>query len=302
MFTSLRSRIYDTMLECSRDDDPGVKSSALRTLGVLVCHDPFRSDASLLCLVADVLPGGIQDSNINVRIRAGWTLANVCDSPGAAAFDVDRVAELLRLAMHAAGDNEKCRPSGVRAIGNAIRSAPLAFITRFAESDVREAALTVLRHVDTGPVKARWNAVHALGSLLRSAHLDLGRVTWRAEVVCRLAGAAAGTGAGPTAAARNFKVRIGAAAALQAVRSAAGVGGAAEARRLADELTCAATALGNNSTAAAAAAGGLVGSTAAAGAEAEPKAGAPTGPSVFPAPSVDVGFGELRYKVRLQEQ
>ena len=61
------------------DEFAVVRASACRTLGVMLLHPLLASDELFVADVANAMIFKIKDSNLNVRMRASWTLANVTD-------------------------------------------------------------------------------------------------------------------------------------------------------------------------------------------------------------------------------
>ncbi|KAJ3274765.1 HEAT repeat-containing protein 6, partial [Borealophlyctis nickersoniae] len=156
-------------LGMAQEDDPNVRAAACRTLGVYVSYPSIMEDQDMFFLidVATTVPQYASDRNLNVRIRASWTLANLCDAfvimskqatDGAptledAGVTESIIVELIKAGLVAARDNDKCRSNGVRALGNIIRSCSTQFLRREAERLVKEVVLAVLKNVDSGTVK-----------------------------------------------------------------------------------------------------------------------------------------------------
>ena len=134
----------------------------------------------------------------------------------------------------------------MRAIGNILRICSKDFVTRYEETDLKDAVVVLTKQFDSGAVKVggflslklmlvffltnrdffsfflfftqtRWNAAHAACNLLQSPHVDITHVSWRDQLISRLTSA--------TTTNKNFKVRINTALALCHVRSIEGYGG-----------------------------------------------------------------------------
>ncbi|KAI9340398.1 armadillo-type protein [Zopfochytrium polystomum] len=191
-------------LQTHEDTDAGVRSSSLHALGGFASLPVFK-DSKFVSDLAAALPSAIRDENINVRIRAGWALANLCDcDPGTAGCVVLTNASLdlmFALALHSARDNEKCRSSGVRAIGNILKIGSSQFVERNVEGSLKEAVVILIKQVETGPFK----------------HINIDSVSWREELMNKLVTA--------TCTSKNFKVRINTAQAICEIRSLSGFGG-----------------------------------------------------------------------------
>jgi HEAT repeat-containing protein 6 len=68
------------MLGATRDDSPVVRSQACRTLGVYILNSSLNIDPIFVTDVAQNLVEAMKDPNLNVRIRACWSVANLCDA------------------------------------------------------------------------------------------------------------------------------------------------------------------------------------------------------------------------------
>ena len=82
---------------------------------------------------------------------------------------------------------------------------------RETENLVKHVVTAVLKNVDTGHVKTRWNACHALAHMLRSPHFPMGAASYTPHILKSLKTAIVSC--------KNFKVRIAAAGALAEVQS-----------------------------------------------------------------------------------
>ncbi|RKO87800.1 armadillo-type protein, partial [Blyttiomyces helicus] len=217
-------------LGISNDEDPAAKAAACRTLGVKERNHSHNSrpltaalqDMFFLIDVAAIVPKHVLDPALNVRTRASWALANVCDAlvsireshseeesvslEDAGVTDEVLIA-LIRAGLASAKDNDKCRSNGVRALGNIVRICPRPVLLREAERFVKEIVGAVIKNVENGGVKARWNACYAITNMLRTPFFPMGRSTWTAPLLTSLCTAVS---------CRNFKVRIAAAGALAA--------------------------------------------------------------------------------------
>lgn len=84
IFAALNSPIRITcitlMLGSARDDSPVVRAQACRTLGVYILHSSLNIDPIFVTDVAESLVGAMKDPNLNVRIRACWSVGNLCDA------------------------------------------------------------------------------------------------------------------------------------------------------------------------------------------------------------------------------
>eukprot|EP00026_Physarum_polycephalum_P001431 Phypoly_transcript_01432.p1 GENE.Phypoly_transcript_01432~~Phypoly_transcript_01432.p1 ORF type:complete len:1125 (+),score=151.07 Phypoly_transcript_01432:404-3376(+) len=113
------------------DEQPNVRAAAARTIGVYILIPVFREDASFVCDAATQLVAAMDDQNLNVRIRACWSLANLCDSlvslqdsPVIEDIPVTIIVSVCVCCLKATHENDKIKCNAVRALGNFARFAP----------------------------------------------------------------------------------------------------------------------------------------------------------------------------------
>ncbi|KAL1925631.1 uncharacterized protein VTP21DRAFT_514 [Calcarisporiella thermophila] len=205
------------LLGLAQDENCFVRASACRALGILVLYRILREDILFVADMAEVMILQSTDSQLSVRIRASWSLGNLCDTLGQLWDDgqLERVNEILNFEMwekvlkaslSASLDNEKVRPNGLRALGSLLRISPKRFLLHPIISQV---VSSLAKNVEGGVLKARWNACHALANAFRNPGFPLGAAGWSADILNSLCSALTGC--------KNFKVRIHACAALSAV-------------------------------------------------------------------------------------
>ncbi|KAJ3017651.1 HEAT repeat-containing protein 6 [Thoreauomyces humboldtii] len=209
-----------------QDDEQAVRAAACRTLGVYVSFPAVMEDVLFLSDVATTLPPLMSDGNVSVRIRASWAIGNLSDalahvSQGAqiegqsiadAGITPATIIQIIQAAILAAKDNDKCRSNGTRALGNIIQVCPQQLLQRERNRLIKEVIIVVTKNVESGTVKTRWNACHALQNMLRTPGISpppppVFAALERALLTCR-----------------NFKVRISAAAALTGPQTRADYG------------------------------------------------------------------------------
>ncbi|KAJ3392824.1 HEAT repeat-containing protein 6 [Lobulomyces angularis] len=147
-------------------------SSSIGTIGVFINYEFFRSYPLFYLDLISSFKDLSTNENLHVRIRSSWTLANLCVSLASIkedGFDLvefginkDSFAELLECAISASKDNEKCKCNGVRALGNLCRF-------NLFDNDKEKFLLVIdliLKNVETGLVKTRWNSCHSLSIIL----------------------------------------------------------------------------------------------------------------------------------------
>ncbi|KAJ3331867.1 HEAT repeat-containing protein 6 [Blyttiomyces sp. JEL0837] len=220
------------ILEGIRDVDSHVRSAALRALGDLVTLAPFKENHPRVVAIAELLPTITSDSNLSVRISGSWALANFCDTlediKSNEVISLEVAANLLKAAIFYAIDNDKCRSNGVRAIGHVFSIAPPELVNHEIENLVKEAVLAIMKNIDSGAVKTRWNAAHAAGKILHSANTAICKSSWQTSFLDSLSTVIANS--------KNFKVRINAAFALRSLRTIDSYGGNVATQQLLKKL------------------------------------------------------------------
>jgi hypothetical protein len=87
-------------------------------------------------------------------------LANLCQalvtlhsSANPTQLDLEILQSLVEAGLFAAKDKDRCRPNGVRALGNIFQILPGEWILKETEHWVKEIVGAVLKNVDAGQVK-----------------------------------------------------------------------------------------------------------------------------------------------------
>ncbi|XP_072164191.1 HEAT repeat-containing protein 6-like [Diadema setosum] len=205
------------LLGLSNEEDYRVKAASVRALGVFVLYPCLRQDVLFVADTANAILNSLQDSSVNVRMRATWSLGNLSDAmlinleSGDDGF-VSQFSDLLlqrlfEAAIHAAGDHDKVKSNAVRALGMLVRFIqPHTLAKSSFQALIEKAVHALLKNINGGAVKVRWNACYALGNLFRNPHLGLGTAQWGSEVYRSLTKVISEC--------KNFKVRINGALAL----------------------------------------------------------------------------------------
>ncbi|KAJ3053560.1 HEAT repeat-containing protein 6, partial [Rhizoclosmatium hyalinum] len=176
-------------------------------------HDYLRKDLAFMEALGEALVSVREDGDVTVRVRGVWAVANLGDALVAGVVEGEGVGlskrvvkGLVGCAVFGAGDHEKCRGNGVRALGNFFRVAEKDC---FSEGLVKEVDL-IVRNLNAGPFKTRWNAGYAAFNLFLSPlFLDLHDIMPTLPVLFDALSTA-------MTASKNFKVRINSAMALGA--------------------------------------------------------------------------------------
>ncbi|EKX49761.1 hypothetical protein GUITHDRAFT_104726 [Guillardia theta CCMP2712] len=176
-------------------NDSASRGAALKTLGILSQVTPFREDVNFLIKASDVLEKCSHDSTLAVRIKACFSLANICER----AFIIQQLATSIRV-------------YGARALGyvascsnfyELVRGATSSEAASNLSSRIEAAICGMVKSTDYS-VKVRWNACHAAKLILQSSIAN--HMSERTLIHALKAAALEG---------KNFKVRIQATRALR---------------------------------------------------------------------------------------
>ncbi|KAL9648702.1 hypothetical protein ABK040_003640 [Willaertia magna] len=225
------SKVIKLVFDASNDENATVRISACRTVGVFVLFSSLQKDDKFIKQTVEILDKLMVDKVLNVRIRASWSLANVCDSlrvlPRNTSDDI--VKSILIPIISSCTDNDKIVCNSVRALGN---------ISNFASNDLLSSELFKakpcytfdLNYSNTIPlktvekvlietflqtlssdkmsVKTKWNTCYAIGNLLANSNISEESTNTAIDCLCER-----------MCVDTNFKVRIQAALALSLTNS-----------------------------------------------------------------------------------
>ncbi|XP_041455848.1 HEAT repeat-containing protein 6-like [Lytechinus variegatus] len=212
-----RALCITLLLGLSCEEDYRVKAASVRALGVFVLYPCLRQDVLFVADTANAILSSLQDSSVNVRMRATWSLGNLSDAllinleSGDEAF-VSQFSDLLlqrlfEAAIQASGDHDKVKSNAVRGLGMLVRfMQPQTLAKSSFQSLIEKAVMALLKNINGGAVKVRWNACYALGNMFRNTSLGLGTASWGSDVYRSLIKVITEC--------KNFKVRINGALAL----------------------------------------------------------------------------------------
>ncbi|KAJ3122497.1 HEAT repeat-containing protein 6 [Nowakowskiella sp. JEL0407] len=135
-----------------------------------------RRDFAFTLTFIKSLEGLVTDKNLNVRVRGSWGLGNLCDAftklgeSESGKYSDESISKLINLGIFAAKDNDKCRSNGVRALGNIVKFCPREMLTPDLTSQI---AQTILKNIESGSDKLRWNSCYAIGNILSNNSLPV---------------------------------------------------------------------------------------------------------------------------------
>ncbi|KAF8937940.1 HEAT repeat-containing protein 6 [Haplosporangium gracile] len=231
--------IMSLVLGTAMDENATARAAACRAIGVFILFPSLREDCTLIVDMANTVLGLCRDPNLNVRVRASWAVGNLSDSLVLLKSNgQDDVLEevltlslwtkVMRTALAVCQDNEKLKSNGIRAIGGLLRVTFEGILERERHSLVKEAVYALIKHMEQGSLKGRWNACYAVQNALlnpdfpigstagTSYALDSDMVSWTKDVYSALLQAIQQN--------KNFKVRINACAALAVPKTRAKFG------------------------------------------------------------------------------
>ncbi|KAF9899990.1 HEAT repeat-containing protein 6 [Linnemannia zychae] len=231
--------IMSLVLGTAMDENAAARAAACRAIGVFILFPSLREDCKSIVDMANTVLDLCRDSNLSVRIRASWAVGNLSDSLVLLKSNEqnDVLEEVLtlsfwtrtmRTALAICQDNEKLKSNGIRAIGGLLRVTFEGILERERHSLVKEAVYALIKHMEQGSLKGRWNACYAMQNALlnpdfpigstagTSYALDSDMVSWTKDVYGALLQAIQQS--------KNFKVRINACAALAVPKTRAKFG------------------------------------------------------------------------------
>jgi hypothetical protein len=167
------------LLGASSDASAVVRAGALRALGVFVLFPDLRADTAFVLDVAHALIAAMNDDQLAVRVRAAWSIANVCDTlvttadtPVDQAFGHAALAPPIDATTFADDDGDLAgeRPFAYGAAdGSDEQQSLLADLPLQTLVDLAKTALKA----STDHERVRANAVRALGHFARFAPLSV---------------------------------------------------------------------------------------------------------------------------------
>ncbi|KAI9247652.1 armadillo-type protein, partial [Phascolomyces articulosus] len=173
------------LLPLAVDQDPIVRAAACRALGVFILFPSLHDDPLFVSDMTSAVLEQMNDKSILVRARASWAQGNLCDALVVESekpdFDISEWisiqvwADILTTATSAALDNDKLRSNAVRAIGSLLRITPQDYF-RFGRNLqlVKNAMAGMTKNIESGSLKTRWNACHAVSNLLKNPDFPIG--------------------------------------------------------------------------------------------------------------------------------
>ncbi|GIY47714.1 hypothetical protein CDAR_124091 [Caerostris darwini] len=170
------------LLGLTSDSNPNVRGAAIRCLGLYCLFPSLIQDASFLEDVSSILIKSVDDSNVNVRFKASWSLGNLCDALFVNEDEILRNEAISLTFFYSIGmacvqfskDCDRVKANAVRALGILLNYIPEDFMGFDMMSALIQESCEVLKSaLSSNFMKVCWNSCYALGNMLRNTNLLL---------------------------------------------------------------------------------------------------------------------------------
>lgn len=215
----VQMRLVNFFSGVSCNEEPTVRSASVRILAVYALFPSMKDDWCFVENTAELILPLMEETNLFVRVRACWSLANISESLLTNfKSDYDRISDnilkkLLQSTMKSTLDNDKVRSNAVRTLGNLLCLILPKHINMLSWKSVTfDCIERLVTSVKTGNnTKVKWNACYAIGNFITNRHLFIldPDFNWQKNVFDTLCFIIINN--------VNFKVRINASAALQKI-------------------------------------------------------------------------------------
>ncbi|XP_076434572.1 HEAT repeat-containing protein 6-like isoform X2 [Babylonia areolata] len=205
------------VLQLTQCSDRLVVSAAVRALGIFALYPCLSPDVTFVADAANAMLKCLSVPSINVKIKAAWSLGNLCDALVVNKDNQDvgfmdqfsdmLLSTMLTAASNATQESDKVKCNAVRAVGNILRYLPARSLgkSHMVEA-VSNSVKVIIKTMNSGPMKVRWNSCYAMANMMRNPLLFTSQPAWLDSVLTALAQVVKDC--------KNFKVRINAALAL----------------------------------------------------------------------------------------
>jgi len=207
--------VKTVLIGMTENEEPLISAAAVRAIGVTIDYDSIIDDVWFVVDATRSILKQLNNASLSVRLKAAWSLANLCDFIAKHGFLANEypetlILDLLRDSTKAACGNEKVSPNGVRAIGNLLKAFDERLFGKAKfEEGVKESICAIIKNIKTGQMKTRWNACYACRYIFENVDCPIGTADWTDELFTALLQALGEC--------KNFKVRISAAIALSSL-------------------------------------------------------------------------------------
>ncbi|GJQ86916.1 hypothetical protein Trydic_g11786 [Trypoxylus dichotomus] len=209
------------LFNCSRDDESNVRGAAVRALAISVLYPSLREDSGFVVDTAQTIYRTLQDSNLTVKAKASWSLANLTsalvlnkNNPNIIEELPEKLlVDLIKVSIKGCKDNDKVKANSVRALGDLLLVLSEEQMTQeeFKRNSTEGIKSLISCSSSGSNMKVRWNSCHSLGKALKNDAIYVETHIWQKHMFDHLTNLVIGF--------KNFKVRISAALALSCITS-----------------------------------------------------------------------------------
>ncbi len=195
LFSTNQIKLKSILTGCCYDDDPNVKSSAIRALSLYVLFPSLRKDMCFLENTIDSVLRLMKDKTLLLRVKASFALANVVDGllvmRNQKVFITDSLQlQITETCLDAANDNDRVKVNVSRALGICILILNEEQLKMDVWQNIFEKSIAALSRLLTSSssVKVKWNVCHAFGMILKNLKIYEGDMSkkWQPTVYGQL--------------------------------------------------------------------------------------------------------------------
>lgn len=145
---------------------------------------------------AEVIYRTIQDSNLTVKAKASWSLANLTnalvlnkDNPNIIEDITEKLlGDLMKISINGCKDNDKVKANTVRALGDLLQ---LLTKEQMKDESFRKDCIDGIKSLihcssSGSNMKVRWNSCHSLGKVLKNSAVYIEPHLWQVKQLSNL--------------------------------------------------------------------------------------------------------------------
>jgi len=191
---NISQEIITLVFSTIKDESPNVRTAACRTIGVFVLFSRLQNNLEFMKSSMRSFEALLEDKVLNVRVRASWSIANLCDSLRISNLKENNelTMPILISCLNTFKDNDKVLCNSVRALGNIANFSSRDLLqekvyigvnkrymlhaegTDNVEKSVEQTLLEMLLFtldMKEASVKSKWNTCYALGNLIGNVNI-----------------------------------------------------------------------------------------------------------------------------------
>lgn len=159
---------------CCYDDDPIVKSSAVRTLSIFVLFPSLREDLCFIENITESVLRIIKDQNIVARTKSSFGLANIVDCllfiKESMSLDDNLLKQIFETCLQGSSDNDRVKVNAIRTLGNLIILLKKAHFENPSWLGLFEKSIQTLNNqlINCNNVKVKWNVCYSFSSMMKN--------------------------------------------------------------------------------------------------------------------------------------